>query len=519
MSCPVCGLAIESRADSCPSCGADLVLRPAGEVVGGRYEIVSLLGRGGMGCVYRAYDRVLHDAVALKALRADAADEPHLARRFRNEVRLARQITHPNVCRLHDGWQEGSWRWISMELVDGQTLAARLGEARPPLEEAWSLAVQAADGLGAVHRSGVVHRDVKPLNLMVDASGRVRLMDFGIAKPAATTDTGGYAVGSPEYMSPEQARGSATDTRSDVYSLGVVLFELFAGAVPFRAETPVATLLQHLQAEPALERLPESVRPVLAPALAKDPKARYADGAAFAEALRAARAGRIERPPARGLTARRRWSRPAGVAALALLTVTVAALLAPRHWQAPAVMETAPGRGRATGPSPTPTTPATVARRPRVLPPPETTEPETAKSTPTALLSVAPAATPAPSEPPAVPSEAPTVVPPDSEATTTVATSPAGDAVVLSTSEPLATEDGALLVLVKPWADVTVDEIPRGQIPLGPIRLAPGPHAVLLFHPDYLPYRRKITIRSGETFRLAVDLPSEGVRRRRPPGS
>jgi serine/threonine-protein kinase len=291
-----------------------------------RYEIRALLGRGGMGAVYRAFDRVLHEEVALKAQRADAARDPDADRRFRNEVKLARQVTHPNVGRLHDGGREGGRRWISMELVPGTTVAARLRERPLSDQEAWSLAVQAAEGLAAVHRAGVVHRDLKTMNMMVDPQGRLRLMDFGIAKPAASGDTGGggYALGSPEYMSPEQARGRPADSRSDVYSLGIVVFELFTGQVPFRADTPVATLLQHLEAAPPLDRLPEAVREVVGRALAKDPAQRYADGEAMAAALRAAML-RVE--PAAHPRSSGRFNALAIVALLAVATVAVVGLV------------------------------------------------------------------------------------------------------------------------------------------------------------------------------------------------
>jgi len=508
--CPSCQGENEDAAEVCFHCRAVLAAVTRGTVVGGRYEVVSPIGRGGIGEVYRARDRVLEEEVALKLLRAEATASEEWARRFRSEIRLARRVTHPNVCRIHDYGEDGRLRWISMELVAGENLKESVARRGPlPAPEALGVTAQAAAGLEAIHAAGVVHRDLKTLNLMLDRSGRVRVMDFGIAKPAGeeTADgASGYVLGSPEYMSPEQARGRPADPRSDLYALGVVLYELVTGDVPFRAETPVATLLLHVEKEPPLDdpRLPPALRRVLARCLAKDPAARFASAGELRAALEAARGGGDGAP--RG---RRRLVALAVAGGLAV-AAAVATLWVSPGGRAPGpsapARETVPGartgagnpRGASSpGPSQAPSEPL----------PPATPTPGMS-----ALSRARPAAeTPSTTSPPATPvapSSTPAAPPPVAQATPP----PPVPATPAPTPAPVA---GSLLVLVRPWADVSIDGVPVGQTPLARLPLEPGSYAVLLTHPDYQPYPRRVTIREGETFRLEVDLPTEGVRRPR----
>ena len=269
-----------------------------GSVVASRYEVLSPLGAGGMGMVFRAYDRRLEEEVALKVLRAGADED--LVRRFRSEVRLARKVRHKHVCAIHDYDEDGELFYISMELVRGTDLR-RLLQERGALEweQAYDFALQAGAGLAAVHEAGVIHRDLKPANIMLDEAGVVRVMDFGIAKLGGEGTPGltgeGRLVGSPEYMSPEQGRTAAVDFRTDLYSFGVVIYELFTGHVPFRGDTPIATILKHQTEEPPLEgpealTIPPSLVPVLRRALAKSPADRYPTCAAMLDDLGRARA-------------------------------------------------------------------------------------------------------------------------------------------------------------------------------------------------------------------------------------
>jgi len=533
MTCLACRARNDDQATLCATCGEPLPLR-AGSVLAERYEVRALLGRGGMGAVYRAHDRVVDEEVALKVL-TGAAGSDEGARRLRSEIRLARQVTHPNVCRIHDCGEDGDLRWISMELVRGDTVRDLL-QGRGPFEaaRAWDVAVQVAEGLAAVHRAGVVHRDLKTVNLTVDRAGRVRVMDFGIATPAASGDTGesGYLLGSPEYISPEQARGRPADARSDVYALGIVVFELFTGAVPFRAETPVATLLLHLEAAPPLdqERLPPALRPVLARALAKDPERRFATAGDMADALRAARGAWLA---GSGATRHRR-GRPRLVATLLAVAVVTAWLVA--TLTRPPAATTAPPPSPPASPTPATAAPAAPKARDE-RPSPVSLSPGTDALDHGAAVARSEAAV------------GDTLVGEgahegDSDRTDTAsaggagagagaasdsrpaesAVSPGAAARDVETAVPTnrpteraaaAQASGALLVVVRPWADVIVDGVPTGQTPLAAIALDPGPHQVLLTHPDFKPFPRRVTIRPGETLRLVVDLPLEGVRRPR----
>ena len=278
-ACPQCGSGNDDDQTACFTCGRPLqeAIR-LGEVIASRYEIRSRLGRGGMGAVYRAHDRVLEEDVALKVLREDATDG-NAARRFRTEIKLARRVIHRNVCRIFEYGEEKGRRFISMELVEGTDLKHAIAQqSRFAPDRAFSVALQVADGLEAIHQVGIIHRDLKTSNIMLDASGTVRLMDFGIAKhvdqdAAAATATGDI-LGTPAYMSPEQARAESLDFRSDVYALGIVTYELFTGHVPFQADSPVAMILKQIHDAPAFEGpraagLPRAVVPVLAKALAK----------------------------------------------------------------------------------------------------------------------------------------------------------------------------------------------------------------------------------------------------------
>src|SRR5262245_10130735 len=293
MFCPSCRSPNADEAEACFTCGRALYALTQGILLAQRYEVLSPLGSGGMGRVYKAHDKALDEYVAIKVLRSEFTREPEMARRFLSEIKLARKVSHANVCRIHEYGVDGALAFISMEFVDGKNLREFLSERSLSADEALELSMQVARGLQAVHDHGIVHRDFKASNIMIDRHGVVKLMDFGIAKStsADASFTTASVFGTPEYMSPEQAAGAKVDPRSDLYSLGCVVYEAFTGAPPFRGATPLETMRLHEREPPPLETtpIPEPVRVILGKALAKNAIQRFGSAAEFGEALRAAR--------------------------------------------------------------------------------------------------------------------------------------------------------------------------------------------------------------------------------------
>jgi serine/threonine-protein kinase len=254
-----------------------------GRVFGERYEVIEELGEGGMGIVYKVFDRKVQEKVALKVLTPEIAGDEKTIERFRNELKLARRVSHRNVCRMYDLSEEEKTPFITMEYVPGENLKSlikRIGQLSKT--KTLSVAKQVCEGLAEAHRLGVIHRDLKPQNIMVDGEGNARIMDFGIARSIRTksiTETG-MIIGTPEYMSPEQVEGVGVDHQSDLYSLGVILFEMLTGRVPFQGETPLSVILKHKTEMPPDpqkfdEQIPVAISRMILKCMEKEKSKRY----------------------------------------------------------------------------------------------------------------------------------------------------------------------------------------------------------------------------------------------------
>jgi serine/threonine protein kinase len=261
----------------------------------GHYELIRLLGRGGMGEVYLARDTVLERNVALKFLPDELENDPKMKERFIREAKSAAALDHPFICKIYETGAHAGKAFIAMEYVEGKTLKDVMEEEPVSLRDAVRITVEIGEALENAHKAGIVHRDLKPANIMISAQGHTKVMDFGLAKHILPQgDLGGMTrtlsqqsitehgaiAGTIAYMSPEQAKGGTIDTRSDIFSLGIILYEMIAGKNPFSKPTPIETLTSILRdAAPATRVTPKSVNPVFNPivhkALAKDPEERY----------------------------------------------------------------------------------------------------------------------------------------------------------------------------------------------------------------------------------------------------
>jgi serine/threonine protein kinase/tetratricopeptide (TPR) repeat protein len=266
---------------------------PAGTLISDRYEILELLGRGGMGSVYRALDREINEEVAVKILSPGSMADPRAVERFRNELKLARRIVHKNVCRLYHFGEDHGTYYLTMERVSGEDLKSRLRrEGKLAPGAAMTVASQISHGLAEAHRLGIVHRDLKPGNIMIDGEGNARIMDFGIARSlqaSGITSVGAF-VGTPEYMSPEQVEGREADARSDIYAFGAVLYEMATGRSPFEGDSALTAALKRRTVDPPDPRsidpgIPSSLSRVILKCLAREPDERYATAAELAEDL------------------------------------------------------------------------------------------------------------------------------------------------------------------------------------------------------------------------------------------
>jgi serine/threonine-protein kinase len=296
VECPKCHTNNPDTAKFCGGCGAPLEAEGShtktletsaeeltrGSTFAGRYQIVGKLGRGGMGVVYKAEDTKLRRAVALKFLPPEMTRSPESKERFIREARASAAIEHPYICTVHEIDESEGKTFISMAYVDGQSLRERIKSGPFKLDEALTIAIQVAEGLEEAHKKGIVHRDIKSSNIMVTAKGQAKILDFGLAKMVGETliTKEAKTMGTVAYMSPEQVRGEAVDFRTDIWSFGVVLYEILSGQLPFKGEQDSSVMYSIERKEPKLLKrikpdIPAELERMVEKALAKDPQDRY----------------------------------------------------------------------------------------------------------------------------------------------------------------------------------------------------------------------------------------------------
>jgi serine/threonine protein kinase/tetratricopeptide (TPR) repeat protein len=305
MKCPKCEAENPKTARFCLDCGTALPpakdARPevtetletareeltTGTLFAGRYQIIEELGHGGMGRVYRALDKKLNEEVALKLVRAEIAHDRSTLERFQTELKLARKISHPHVGRMYELMEEKGAHFITMEYLPGQDLRALIRQTgQLTVGKAIAIGKDICEGLGEAHKLGIIHRDLKPSNIIIDREGSARIMDFGIARSLAVKSrtAAGVMIGTPEYMSPEQVEGKEVDARSDIYSLGIILYEMLTARVPFEGDTPFTVGVKQKSEIPKNPKalnanIPDDLGGVILKCLEKDPSKRYQSAA------------------------------------------------------------------------------------------------------------------------------------------------------------------------------------------------------------------------------------------------
>ena len=526
-SCPSCATQNQDLAPSCVSCGvafgtvqpswrggtvasasgAQSAMESSPDLIAGRYRLIEQLGKGGAGVVYRAWDTKLEEDIAIKILQQDENADGAEIGRFKREITTARKITHPNVIRIHDFGESGKDVFISMEILTGGTLGRRMRDGLA-LSEALSISVGVCDGVQAAHSLGIVHRDLKPDNILFANDGRPKVVDFGLARlQMASTRTVGFS-GTPFYMSPEHANGSEVTTRSDVYSLGIVFYQLFTGRIPFSADNFMRLVTMHCHESPPPPRqfaptLPVELERVLLKSLEKDPNRRHANAGELGSDLRkclgradatvirtnpdASPSLRMPGPvpmPVQDLGpggARVRSKRPLFLGVLAVVAVVLGG--------AAASFSGLLG-GPAATPIPTPTAVA-IAPTPIVV----------ATSTPM------PTATPVAATPAATPRKTAT------PAATRVAVRPTPARTAAPTPTPAqAATTGFLVVRGNDLIDVYVDGTKIGTAPYsGPLK--PGAHVIKLMAPAASKSKTEpLSVSAGKTYEFYFDVEKNSVK-------